>query len=142
MSLLTTYGPALAGGALIGLAAGGYALINGRVAGISGMLGSLLPGGGDARRESSLFLLGLLAAPLIWRRATGEWPTPVIDGNMATLVVAGLLVGIGTRVGSGCTSGHGICGLARLSRRSLVAVFAFMFTGLVTVAAIRHLFGA
>lgn len=140
MTTLSPLGSAIAGGALIGLAAGLYALVNGRVAGISGMLGSLLPGGAAPRRDGALFLLGLLAAPLVWRLG-GTWPIAHFDSGGATLIVAGLLVGIGTRLGSGCTSGHGICGLSRLSGRSLIAVSTFMFAGFITVAAVRHLFG-
>ncbi|WP_263770783.1 YeeE/YedE family protein [Propionivibrio soli] len=130
---------ALAGGLLIGLAAAIFALFSGRIAGISGIVGGLLrPKGGDIAWRVA-FVLGLLAAP--WVFATVA-PLPVsrIDAGTGTLIVAGLLVGIGTRYGAGCTSGHGVCGLSRLSPRSLVATGAFMAAGFATVFVVRHLF--
>ena len=131
---------ALAGGALIGLAASLFVLFNGRIAGISGILGGLLqwPKGDAAWRVA--FLLGLVAAPLVYGRFAAL-PVVQVDAGAATLVGAGLLVGLGTRYGSGCTSGHGVCGLSRLSSRSLVATFAFMGAGFVTVFIVRHLIG-
>ena len=130
----------LAGGALIGLAAALFVLFNGRIAGISGILGGLLqwPKGDIAWRVA--FLLGLLAAPAAYG-LYAPLPTVQVDAGTATLVVAGLLVGIGTRYGAGCTSGHGVCGLSRLSPRSLVATTAFMAAGFVTVFIVRHLIG-
>lgn len=131
---------ALAGGALIGLAAAVFALANGRIAGISGLLGSLLQRGGEGRGEKLAFLLGLLLAPVLW----GLFATlPLIhfDTGSLGLIVAGLLVGIGTRYGSGCTSGHGVCGISRLSPRSLLATLCFMATGFATVFVLRHLLG-
>jgi uncharacterized membrane protein YedE/YeeE len=130
----------LAGGALIGLAAALFVLFNGRIAGISGILGGLLqwPKGDIAWRVA--FLLGLIAAPVAYG-LVAPLPTVQVDAGTATLVVAGLLVGIGTRYGSGCTSGHGVCGLSRLSPRSLVATGAFMAAGFVTVFIVRHLIG-
>ena len=131
---------ALAGGALIGLAASLFVLFNGRIAGISGILGGLLqwPKGDAAWRVA--FLLGLVAAPLVYG-LFAALPVVQVDAGAATLVGAGLLVGLGTRYGSGCTSGHGVCGLSRLSSRSLVATFAFMGAGFVTVFIVRHLIG-
>lgn len=131
---------ALAGGALIGLAAALFALANGRIAGISGLLGSLLQAGGEGRGEKALFLLGLLLAPLLWGLFAALPRVELQSGGLG-LVVAGLLVGIGSRYGSGCTSGHGVCGLARLSPRSLLATLCFMASGFATVFVLRHLPG-
>ena len=128
----------LAGGVLIGAAAAMFLLLNGRVAGISGILGGLLrPSAGDIGWRVA-FIAGLVAAPLLYQLAT---PLPVvqIDADTGLLVAAGLLVGVGTRYGSGCTSGHGVCGLSRLSPRSLVATAAFMAAGFATVFIVRHL---
>lgn len=134
-----TPGSALAGGLLIGLAAAGFILLNGRIAGISGILGGVLrPAKGDLAWRLA-FLAGLLAAPLAWKLAA-PLPAMRIEAGKAALVVAGLLVGAGTRYGSGCTSGHGVCGVSRLSPRSLVATLAFMLAGFATVFAVRHLF--
>jgi uncharacterized membrane protein YedE/YeeE len=131
---------ALAGGALIGVAASVMVMANGRVAGISGLLGSLLSPGDSGRGEKALFILGLLAAPLLW--ALFEvWPTIEFKSGIVGLIIAGLCVGIGTRYGSGCTSGHGVCGISRLSPRSIVATLSFMFAGFVTVFVLRHLLG-
>lgn len=132
---------ALAGGVLIGVAAASFILLNGRVAGISGILGGLLvPASGDIVWRLA-FLGGLVAAPLLWLLAA-ELPPIEIEAGYPALVAAGLLVGIGTRYGSGCTSGHGVCGLSRLSVRSLVATLCFMGAGFATVYVIRHLLGA
>lgn len=131
---------ALAGGALIGLAAALFALLNGRVAGISGLLGSLLQRGAEGRGEKAAFLVGLLLAPLLWGYFAAL-PSIHFETGSLGLVVAGLLVGIGTRYGSGCTSGHGVCGISRLSPRSLVATLCFMATGFATVFVLRHLLG-
>lgn len=130
----------LAGGALIGLAAALFVLFNGRIAGISGILGGLLrwPKGDIAWRVA--FLLGLIAAPGIYG-LYAPLPAAHVDAGTATLVIAGLLVGIGTRYGAGCTSGHGVCGLSRLSLRSLVATGAFMTAGFATVFIVRHVIG-
>jgi hypothetical protein len=136
----TTFTPwsALAGGAIIGLAAVLFALFNGRVTGISGIVGGLLrPSLPDAAWRAA-FLAGLIVAPIVYRLFAGP-PNLTIDANYPTLVVAGLLVGIGTRYGAGCTSGHGVCGLSRLSPRSLVATLAFMAAGFATVFATRHM---
>jgi hypothetical protein len=129
---------ALAGGALIGLAAAIFVLFNGRIAGISGILGGLLqPAAGGASWRLA-FLVGLIGSPVIYAALTALL-RPQIDASWGALVVAGLLVGAGTRYGSGCTSGHGVCGLSRLSLRSLVATLAFMGAGFVTVYIFRHL---
>ena len=127
----------LAGGILLGLASALYILLNGRVLGISGILGGLLrPQKGDAGWRLT-FIAGLLVAPTLWSLF---WPAviPRIEAGWPVLVIAGLLVGWGTRYGSGCTSGHGVCGLSRLSPRSLVATLAFMGAGFATVFLIRH----
>ena len=130
----------LAGGALIGLAASLFVVANGRIAGISGLIGSFLQRGSEGVSEKALFLLGLLIAPLLW----GLFATlPQIEFKTGWfgLIVAGVLVGIGTRYGSGCTSGHGVCGISRLSPRSMVATACFMFSGFATVFVLRHLLG-
>jgi uncharacterized protein len=130
--------PSLAGGLLLGAAAGMFILLNGRLLGISGLVGGLLkPRTGDTGWRIA-FLAGLLAAPAAWALFAPP-VAPRIDAGPALLVVAGLLVGWGTRYGSGCTSGHGVCGLARLSPRSFAATLAFMATGFVTVFVVRHL---
>lgn len=130
---------ALGGGALIGIAAGMFVLLNGRIAGISGIIGGLLlkPARGDSAWRIA-FVGGLLVAPLVYA-LVAVLPMPQIDAGYGTLALAGLLVGIGTRYGSGCTSGHGVCGLSRLSPRSLVATAVFMGAGFMTVFVIRHL---
>ena len=129
--------PALAGGALIGLAAALFMLFNGRIAGISGLLGSLLVRGGEGRGEKALFLLGVLLAPLLWQ-VFAALPAIEFQGGWLSLLLAGLLVGVGTRYGAGCTSGHGVCGISRLSPRSLVATLAFMASGFASVYVLRH----
>lgn len=128
---------ALAGGALIGVAAALFVLFNGRIAGISGLLGSLLARGGEGRGEKALFLLGVLLAPLLWQ-VFAALPAIEFQGGWLSLLLAGLLVGVGTRYGAGCTSGHGVCGIARLSPRSLLATLAFMASGFATVYVLRH----
>ncbi|MBN9407579.1 MAG: YeeE/YedE family protein [Burkholderiales bacterium] len=132
---------ALAGGALIGLAAAIFVLFNGRIAGISGILGGLLRPASGGVGWRLAFLVGLVGAPVVYAWAT-VLPRPQIDAGWGALIVAGLLVGVGTRYGSGCTSGHGVCGLSRLSPRSLVATLAFMGAGFVTVYVVRHLLSA
>ena len=132
---------ALSGGLLIGLSAAVLLLFNGRIAGISGIVGGLLQrykAGDFAWRMA--FVLGLVLAPSLYR-VFGELPESQIDAGSATLVLAGLRVGFGSRLGSGCTSGHGVCGLSRRSPRSMVATATFMATGFITVYLIRHLFG-
>ena len=130
----------LAGGMLIGLAAALLILFNGRIAGISGILGGLLPPTRGDSAWRALFLLGLALAPVVWG-AVQPLPVLRIEAGHGMLVAAGLLVGIGPRYGSGCTSGHGVCGMARLSPRSVVATCTFVATGFVTVYLLRHVFG-
>ena len=127
----------LLGGMLIGLASGLFILFNGKIAGISGILGGMLRATRDDRFWRVAFLLGLIASPLIYALAA-PLPEMRIDASYPTLVVAGLLVGIGTRYGSGCTSGHGVCGLSRRSPRSFTAVASFMLAGFATVFVVRH----
>lgn len=127
----------LAGGLLLGLAAAAFVLLNGRILGISGIVGGLLrPQPGDTAWRVA-FVLGMLAAPFVWQLAAAL-PEARVDAGWGTLIVAGLLVGAGTRWGSGCTSGHGVCGLSRLSPRSLAATLAFMGAGFATVFVVRH----
>ena len=128
---------ALAGGVLLGLASALFVLLNGRILGISGSVGGLLrPRAGDMGWRLA-FVLGMLVAPGLYWLVVGPMQ-PRIDANWGMVVIAGLLVGVGTRYGSGCTSGHGVCGLSRMSPRSLVATLAFMGAGFVTVFLIRH----
>jgi uncharacterized membrane protein YedE/YeeE len=128
----------LAGGLIIGAAAAAFILLNGRIAGISGILGGLLrPARGDTGWRLA-FLLGLAGAPLAYALAAAP-PAVTVEAGMPTLVAAGLLVGVGTRYGAGCTSGHGVCGISRLSPRSLAATGAFMLAGFATVFVTRHL---
>jgi uncharacterized membrane protein YedE/YeeE len=133
-----TPGPALAGGALIGFAAAGMALLLGRIAGISGIVAGVLRGGRDLAWRSA-FLAGMLASGWIYSRFL---PLPPIDiaASGVLLAVAGFGVGMGTQYGAGCTSGHGVCGISRLSPRSLVATAAFMASGFATVYLVRHVF--
>jgi uncharacterized membrane protein YedE/YeeE len=132
--------PSLAGGLMIGLAAALFFNFNGRLMGASSVIGGLFPPRGDAPLRLSL-IAGLLAAPLLlslFNAATA----PVFETSTLTLIAAGLLVGFGTRLGAGCTSGHGICGIARLSPRSIVATIVFMLAGIVTVFIVRHVLNA
>ncbi|TMH58976.1 MAG: YeeE/YedE family protein [Betaproteobacteria bacterium] len=128
------------GGVIIGLAVAMFVLVNGRIAGISGIVGGLLrPAPGDAGWRIA-FVAGLIAAPLCFATVT-TLPPVVIEASYPALVVAGLLVGIGTRYGAGCTSGHGVCGISRLSPRSIVATLSFMAAGVATVFVVRHVIG-
>lgn len=130
----------LAGGILLGIASSLFILVNGRILGISGILGGLIrPRPGDSAWRIA-FLLGMFAAPLLYAALAGP-SVARIDASWGMVVAAGLLVGWGTRYGSGCTSGHGVCGLSRMSPRSLVATLAFMGTGFATVYVVRHLLG-
>lgn len=132
---------ALIGGALIGLAAVFLMIFNGRITGISGIVGQLLQKrveGDSAWRVA--FVAGLIVAPLVYQ-LFAVLPDIRIDADWSVLVLAGLLVGFGSRYGSGCTSGHGVCGLSQWSRRSILATLTFMSTGFVTVFVVRHLFG-
>jgi uncharacterized protein len=133
-----TPGSAVIGGLLIGAAAVAFAMSVGRIAGISGIIGGLLrPRPGDIGWRVA-FLAGMLATPALYEMLGGRMSIE-IDASSATLIAAGLLVGWGTRAGSGCTSGHGVCGLARLSPRSLAATLCFMASGFLTVFVVRHL---
>ncbi|MEY3747439.1 MAG: hypothetical protein RL194_898 [Pseudomonadota bacterium] len=131
----------LAGGVLIGLAVAVFILFNGRISGISGILGGLLrPVQADLGWRLA-FLGGLIVSPLLYALVS-DLPEVEIEAGYWQLILAGLLVGIGTRYGSGCTSGHGICGIARLSPRSIVATVAFMLAGMLVVFFMRHILGA
>lgn len=127
-----------AGGIVIGAAAAMLVLLNGRIAGVAGIIGGVLrPAGGDMAWRLA-FIIGLLVAPAIYVLLAEPVP-PTIEAGYPVLLAAGLLVGAGTRYGSGCTSGHGVCGLSRLSPRSLAATITFMLAGFATVYAVRHL---
>ena len=136
---MSPYLPPLAGGLLIGLSAAMLLLLNGRIAGISGLVAGLGRPGRARWLADAAFLLGLVLGPPAFALLAGRWPEMRIAANLPVLALAGLLVGFGTRLGSGCTSGHGVCGLARLSPRSLAAVLVFLATGMLTVAATRVL---
>ena len=132
---------AIAGGALIGVASAVFVLFNGRIAGISGILGGLFRPKRHDIGWRLAFITGLIAAPFTWL-LFAPLPDIQIDASSTLLAAAGLIVGIGTRYGSGCTSGHGVCGISRLSPRSMIATAAFMATGVLTVYAVRHILGA
>jgi uncharacterized membrane protein YedE/YeeE len=132
----------LAGGALIGASAVLLLLVTGRIAGISGIVRRLFPPYGvSAPLEAAAFVAGLLAAPFVWKAATGESVHQSVAGSISLAVLAGLLVGWGVFTARGCTSGHGVCGLSRLSRRSIAATATFMATAVVTVYVVRHVLG-
>jgi uncharacterized membrane protein YedE/YeeE len=132
---------ALIGGLLIGASAALFLVLNGRIAGISGILGGLLH---PARSEIGwrlAFLAGLFIAPLVYVAVGGALPPVELDASLPLLIVAGLIVGFGTRLGAGCTSGHGVCGIGRGSPRSLAATAVFMATAIATVLITRHVIG-
>ena len=131
---------AFIGGLMLGLSVVGYLYVNGRIAGISGLIGQVLNSKTMFKTPAIWFLSGLILTPFIY----GLFAQPEIELNASPLmmIVAGLLVGFGTRLGSGCTSGHGICGISRLSKRSIIATMTFMFAGFVAVYIIRHITGA
>jgi uncharacterized membrane protein YedE/YeeE len=132
----------LAGGALIGLAAVLLMLLQGRIAGVSGILAGLLPPyGGRNVGDDLAFVAGLVAAPVVFQAATGAAVAQTVSQNLPLMIAAGLLVGLGTGWASGCTSGHGVCGIARLSVRSIVATAVFMATAIATVYLVRHVIG-
>lgn len=131
----------LIGGALIGLAAVVFLALNGRVAGISGIAGGLLGGGGPDFSWRAAFIIGLVVGPLVVGFAMGAMPTVQIEAGWPLLIAAGLLVGFGTRLGSGCTSGHGVCGIARGAGRSIAATLVFMTAAALTVFIVRHVIG-
>jgi uncharacterized membrane protein YedE/YeeE len=133
-----TPGLSLLGGVLAGAASALFILNNGRIAGISGILGGLLNPRKDDIMWRIAFLLGLIAAPTVTLLFMPA-PEVTIEAETATLIIAGILVGVGTRYGSGCTSGHGICGLSRLSPRSLIATLTFMAAGIAVVFVMRHI---
>ncbi|AJJ10670.1 sulfur transport family protein [Yersinia rohdei] len=130
---------ALAGGAILGIAVTIFLLWNGRITGISGILGGLLPPKKGDISWRVAFIIGLIISPVIYS-LFAVLPAIQIEADLPVLILAGLFVGIGTRYGAGCTSGHGVCGLARFSPRSLVATLSFMLTGFITVGFVRHLF--
>ena len=133
--------PALVGGALIGLASVLLMVLTGRIAGISGIFAGLVTVGGDKGWRLA-FIAGLIVAPLLGGLVGYPLPTPQMPGSWTVIVLAGLLVGFGVRLGGGCTSGHGICGIARFSLRSLAATVIFMVTAMIVVAVMRHGLGA
>jgi len=126
------------GGCLIGGSALILLLGKGQIAGISGIAGNLVAGIGGAAAWRPLFLVGLCLGPALFLGLAGHWPIVRIESGWSTLVIAGLLVGLGTRLGSGCTSGHGVCGLSRLSKRSFVATGIFLATAMLTVFVTHH----
>ena len=132
---------ALAGGILIGLGAAALLVLNGRIAGVSGIVGALLRPGGEDTRWRIAFVAGLITGPLLYRALAGGIAPITVDAPLPMVVAGGLLVGFGTNLGSGCTSGHGVCGIARLSPRSLAATATFMVSAMVTVYIVRHALG-
>ncbi|MGO4669593.1 YeeE/YedE family protein [Bosea sp. 2RAB26] len=130
-----SYWPSLFGGMLIGLSAALLLLLNGRIAGISGIVGRLAQGAQVP--ANAAFLIGLLAGPVLFAIAFGRWPQVTIAASLPIILIAGLLVGFGTRMGSGCTSGHGILGLARFSRRSIAATVTFLVAGIAAATLMR-----
>jgi hypothetical protein len=131
----------LCGGALIGLAAAVLMMLTGRLAGVSGILGGVLQARPADQGWRIAFIAGLIAAPLVAAVAGAPLPRPAMTSSLALVAIAGLLVGFGTRMGNGCTSGHGVCGVARLSTRSMAATAIFMITAIAVVAIVRHGFG-
>lgn len=134
-----TYLQSLAGGALIGLASALYLLLDGRIASVSGVLSGALRVFDENQSRNIAFAAGLILGPVLYRLGFGAWPAVHIEASLWLLALAGLFVGFGARLGSGCTSGHGVCGLARLSPRSIVAVAVFLVAGVITVAAMNAL---
>jgi hypothetical protein len=132
---------ALSGGVLIGIAAAWLYLANGRIAGISGIVGGLLSPSADDVPWRAAFVAGLIAGPLLYRLAVDAAPVVAVTPSFAALIASGLLVGYGTRLGGGCTSGHGVCGIARLSPRSIAATAMFMAVAVLTVYLARHVAG-
>ncbi|NHB58417.1 YeeE/YedE family protein [Acinetobacter sp. 194] len=131
---------ALLGGSLLGVSVVGYLYLHGRIAGVSGLIAQVLNPKTVMKTPALWFMLGLVITPFLYGAFTA--PTIELDGSPMWMIVAGLLVGYGTRLGSGCTSGHGICGISRLSLRSIVATLTFMLAGFITVYVIRHVIGA
>ena len=131
---------AFLGGLLLGIAVIGYLFVNGRITGISGMVAQVLSFKSLSQNPATWFIFGLIVTPFIY--GLFVQPDIIMTSNRWLLIIAGLLVGFGTRLGSGCTSGHGICGMSRLSTRSIVATCIFMFAGFITVYVMRHVLGA
>ena len=132
---------ALLGGAMIGAASALLMLLNGRIAGISGILGSAIAPDAHDRGWRVAFLLGLIAGASVWFALPASHSGITVTASTPVLLLAGVLVGVGTRIGSGCTSGHGICGIARVSKRSFAATAVFMVTAIITVFLVRHALG-
>lgn len=133
--------PSLLGGLILGIAAALYVLLHGRILGISGIVSGILRPKADDRAWRYVFILGLLTTPILAAFLFGLRPIIQVDADWFAVLIAGVLVGFGSDYGSGCTSGHGICGLSRLSPRSLLATLAFMGAGFITVYVLRHLLG-
>lgn len=142
MTALLPYWPSFLGGMLIGLSAALLLLLNGRIAGISGIAAHMLASPDEGSLWRLAFLAGLIAGPPLYTTIAGHAPIVQIGASVPMLLVAGILVGFGTRLGSGCTSGHGVCGLARLSPRSMAAVATFTTFAIVTVLIARHVLTA
>lgn len=143
MSIMENFTPvsALAGGLMIGASAALFLLLNGRIAGVSGIIGGLLaPVRGEVGWRLA-FLAGMFVSFPLYSALGGGLPAVTLDASLPLLIVAGLIVGFGTRLGAGCTSGHGVCGIGRLSRRSIVATLVFMATAIATVFVTRHIIG-
>ena len=137
--MMSAYWPSLIGGVLIGLSASLLMLLNGRIAGISSIAAGLFARIGERQVANAIFILGLISGPLLYRAWFGIWPVFRPQAGWSVFAVAGLLVGFGTRLGSGCTSGHGVCGLSRGSKRSIAAVAAFLAAAIVTVFVMKGL---
>lgn len=140
MTDFTPYSAAL-GGALIGSAAVLLMMLNGRIAGISGIASGMMVAPVEDRLWRSLFVLGLIAAPLLYWSVVGAPPAFDLHAGPAFIIAGGLLVGFGTRLGSGCTSGHGVCGVSRASARSILSTGVFMAAGIATVVIVEAVFG-
>ncbi len=130
----------LGGGILIGLGAAVYLLGNGRIMGASGILGGLVDNS-DRTLERLVFVAGLIGMPLLLRPLLSPAPETHLTGNFAVIILAGLLVGVGTRIANGCTSGHGVCGISRFSLRGIVATVVYILAGAITLAVLRHMWG-
>lgn len=144
MAIATEFTPLASsvGGALIGVSAVLLLYANGRIAGISGIVRRLIaPAAGSKPEQALVFIIGLISAPFVWTAATGHAVAQSVSTNIPLAAIAGLLVGFGAVLGGGCTSGHGVCGLSRLSKRSLVATIVFMAVAALTVFVVRHIIG-
>lgn len=136
---MNDFAMAFMGGAILGVSAVGYLYVHGKIAGISGLIGQIFNGDQLLQRPAFWFLLGLICIPFIY--GLFIQPEITLQASPWLMVLAGVLVGFGTRLGSGCTSGHGICGISRLSKRSFVATAIFMGAGMITVFVMRHVLG-